>query len=358
MAKTGTFDLVFMLQDTFVVETFMKQLLEVRATLPPAKRYAIVHYFPIDGTPKKSWIENVVTKSDIPVAYTQYAKRECIKHAPRLTDMDVVYHGVDKDVFFPPTDRAFRDSFLAQHKDKFIVLNVNRNQPRKDLYRTLAGFSAFHKKYPKSFLFLLCQAQDVGGDIVEIAAQYGLEWDRDWACPQPGTYGANQGYPVEVVNQIYGVADVVVSTTVGEGWGLSFSEGAACKKPLLFPNNTSLTEMVGENEERGYFIKSGETLNNFTCMGAGDNNILRPTVDVLDMADRLEYIYLHPEEAKAKAERAHTEVWTWKSVGEQWISIFKRAEGMLPLLRSEGKISPNAPCPCGSGKKYKKCHGA
>ena len=24
----------------------------------------------------------------------------------------------------------------------------------------------------------------------------------------------------------------------------------------------------------------------------------------------------------------------------------------------EGKVSRNAPCPCGSGRKYKHCHGA
>ena len=26
-------------------------------------------------------------------------------------------------------------------------------------------------------------------------------------------------------------------------------------------------------------------------------------------------------------------------------------------IRTEKKIERNAPCPCGSGKKYKKCHG-
>ena len=29
-----------------------------------------------------------------------------------------------------------------------------------------------------------------------------------------------------------------------------------------------------------------------------------------------------------------------------------------PFLRAEPKISRNEPCPCGSGKKYKKCCGA
>ena len=28
-----------------------------------------------------------------------------------------------------------------------------------------------------------------------------------------------------------------------------------------------------------------------------------------------------------------------------------------PTLRKEGKVYPNDPCPCGSGKKYKQCCG-
>jgi uncharacterized protein YchJ len=29
-----------------------------------------------------------------------------------------------------------------------------------------------------------------------------------------------------------------------------------------------------------------------------------------------------------------------------------------PVYRTEPKVGRNDPCPCGSGKKYKKCHGA
>jgi len=28
-----------------------------------------------------------------------------------------------------------------------------------------------------------------------------------------------------------------------------------------------------------------------------------------------------------------------------------------PIVQSKRKIGRNEPCPCGSGKKYKKCHG-
>ena len=29
-----------------------------------------------------------------------------------------------------------------------------------------------------------------------------------------------------------------------------------------------------------------------------------------------------------------------------------------PIVREEAKVGRNDPCPCGSGRKYKKCHGA
>lgn len=114
----------------------------------------------------------------------------------------------------------------------------------------------------------------------------------------------------------------------------SSSEASACKKPMLFPKNTSLVEIIGEEEERGYFIKSGGDLNAFTCLGAPDNNILRPTVDIYDMAAKLEHIYNNRKEALDKADRAYKEIWTWKQVGEAWKDIFREAEGITARLRS------------------------
>ena len=32
-------------------------------------------------------------------------------------------------------------------------------------------------------------------------------------------------------------------------------------------------------------------------------------------------------------------------------------EPRAPIKREEPKVGRNDPCPCGSGKKYKKCHG-
>jgi len=33
------------------------------------------------------------------------------------------------------------------------------------------------------------------------------------------------------------------------------------------------------------------------------------------------------------------------------------AERGVPMQREERKVGRNEPCPCGSGKKFKQCHG-
>lgn len=40
------------------------------------------------------------------------------------------------------------------------------------------------------------------------------------------------------------------------------------------------------------------------------------------------------------------------------VSDVERALGVALMIHSEHKVGRNAPCPCGSGKKWKKCCGS
>jgi len=44
--------------------------------------------------------------------------------------------------------------------------------------------------------------------------------------------------------------------------------------------------------------------------------------------------------------------------GKEERMIYSAASRQEPFARNEPKIGRNKPCPCGSGKKYKKCCGA
>lgn len=55
-------------------------------------------------------------------------------------------------------------------------------------------------------------------------------------------------------------------------------------------------------------------------------------------------------------ELSHRERGEFKKIGEDW----RYVDGNMvsgPPVRKERKIGRNEPCPCGSGKKYKKCCG-
>ncbi|WP_070962439.1 preprotein translocase subunit SecA [Vibrio sonorensis] len=58
------------------------------------------------------------------------------------------------------------------------------------------------------------------------------------------------------------------------------------------------------------------------------------------------------EEAARRARAQHASAENPLSDGSE-----EEAKGQQPMVREERKIGRNDPCPCGSGKKYKQCHG-
>lgn len=58
-----------------------------------------------------------------------------------------------------------------------------------------------------------------------------------------------------------------------------------------------------------------------------------------------------------EAELTHHELATFHRVDGLWRFYDGKVIGPEPVRREEPKIGRNDPCPCGSGKKYKKCCG-
>jgi SEC-C motif domain protein len=54
----------------------------------------------------------------------------------------------------------------------------------------------------------------------------------------------------------------------------------------------------------------------------------------------------------------HRERATFKRHGKRWVFVDGQEIKGPPVKNLEPRVGRNEPCPCGSGKKYKKCHGA
>lgn len=323
MAQQMEYDILFCLQDTFILEFLPKLIPVLKAS---GKTFKSICYFPIDGVPKEQWIKNVDVV-DYLVAYTEFGAEESRKVYPDVQEMLVVPHGVNITDFKPlgkELIKKFKIQYFGKHADKFVVTNVNRNQLRKDIPRTIAAFVEFRKEVKESILYLHMAVRDQGWNLEEVCKSHGLVLGEDVIFPE--NFGPNQGYPKEIVNLIYNASDLVVSTTLGEGWGLSWIEAMATKTPVLMPGNTAILENI--TEERGYLADSG-TIAGLRTVLSNDNEVIRPLVDVDDMAKKMVHIYNNYEEAEAKAEVAYKWVKTelnWQGqVGKAWVSIFDKA---------------------------------
>lgn len=325
LLSTGAFDILFILNDPFVMKFALPQIVALRDKL--AKKFKIVFYFPVDSAVKKEWAD-VVNLSDFPVAYTQFGFKSMTAHIPELKDkLRVIYHGTDKSIFKPivgPPREALKQAIFGPNAKKFVILNVNRNQPRKDLNSTFEVFAKLHAKKPDTFLYILASMNDVGGNLEEIASHHGLVLGRDWECPNPKNYSPNQGMPIHLVVQLYAASDLVITTTLGEGWGLSITEAMACRKPVVAPRHTSVQEIIGENEERGWLVPAGG-FGHTVCQGPNDNNNVRLVVHHQEMVDRIRKVMEYPGQSAKKVDAAFEWVPTWEEVGQEWLAVFEQA---------------------------------
>jgi D-inositol-3-phosphate glycosyltransferase len=326
LLRSGKYDIVFTLQDTFIIESLASQILEAKKYF----NFKWIFYYPVDGRPKDSWINNNVALADVPIAYTNFGRKETLRINPTVNPQ-VIYHGVNTKDFYPIADiAAFRTSYFHDNADKFIITNVNRNQARKDIPRTITAFARFKKIRPDSLLYLHMNADDIGGNVLEMARHWGLEQDKDIMVPKD--FSENQGYPVDVLNKIYNASDVVVSTTLGEGWGLTTTEAMAAKTPVIIPDNTALSEIGADGRAR--LVSCGKDL---ICLGAMDFSQYRPLTDIKDLVEALTDCHDNRakyEEAAAKAYSWVTEL-SWDKIGKQWAMIFASAAGGHPDNREK-----------------------
>ncbi len=389
MLGTGNYELVFIIQDTFIIETLAPLIVQTYEKLPPERKFKFIYYYPIDATPKKSWIEGSVLLADFPVAYTKYAYDESLHIYPidkkgELTDaeklemdtkfkilqakLNVIYHGVNTKQFYPMELKKEKQIemkkkyFGENNPNKFIFMNLNRNQPRKDMFRSLQACKILLDRRRKKgkddvWFYFHCQHSDSSGlNLIEMSKQIGFVQGTEFGFPNPYMFSASKGFSIEMVNELYNTVDCVFSTTLGEGFGLSLVEAMATKKILVFPDNTAIKEIVGNNE-RGILFKSGDTPNNLAVL-ANDNDRIRPVSNVIDLVDKMEWVMENQGKVKTIVDRAYAWVkeldWTGELVGKKWKLLFEKASEIVFKERDElmaeskvdwKKLTRNDRCP-------------
>jgi glycosyltransferase involved in cell wall biosynthesis len=200
----------------------------------------VIGYMPVDGGNLDPAAMAELNKLHAAVWYTGFGHREACA-AGFTGRRQIIPHGIDTEIFRPLDRVAARRSLrLDVPPGAFIVGNVNRNQPRKRLDLTIQIFAAWIKQHgvTNARLLLHCAEKDTGWNLRKVAAYYGVA-DR---LILTGTEDIRDLQDVHRLRLVYNCLDVQVTTTLGEGWGLTTMEGMACGIPQIVPDASALGE--------------------------------------------------------------------------------------------------------------------
>lgn len=335
--------------DVLFLTTDINKISDLRDQIAQAHRRGIpiVMYAAMDCHVFARSFWQILEFATVPIVFTEWCRRHALLVLPELHNLRVIYHGCEPDIFYPLEDeerRHYRREFFGIGDETFLVLNVNRNQVRKDLARSMAAFHLFHREHSASMLYLHAKQRDLGGSLPNQAQLLGLRLTGTPAeiVFSPETYHEADGVSREDLNRIYNCADVCISTSTGEGWGLTTTEAMAAGVPFIGPDNTSFPEILGGRRpgsirdfspvERGYLVESGGPDLWTIFYGATDSP--REVCSTTGMQHALAYVYAHREEARWRARFARD--WThrhsWQHIQEQWRAIWSQiCDHQLPV---------------------------
>jgi len=229
-----------------------------------------ITYVPCDGTnlPQEWKTLQEVTNM---VSFTHWGQESYPKSK-------VVYHGVDTDQFWPVNERPITVSngevlrtkkeckeAFGFPKDSFLVLRVDKNSGRKDFPATIQALQPFMKRHSDVHVHLHTEKSGglSGANLETLFARYPDIARERWHTPDD--FDTYTGWPQENLNALYNAADVFISTSRGEGFGLTLAEAAACAVPVIAQNVSAIPEVVGPGAvllepQRLITVPSGEDI--------------------------------------------------------------------------------------------------
>lgn len=285
---------------------------------PIPENNKIFIYSPVDALPvNRQWLNTLKSVNARIGTYTDFAKDGILAADPKL-NLDVIGHGVDTDEFYPMSDARRFISNIPD--DLFIIQNVNRNQPRKRLDLFIQAMKLWLDRLPgrdrsNVAFYYHGSIKDVGWNLLDLAKRWGVD-DRFFVSDQR-QISPSMGLPLAGLNKVYNVADIHVMTSMGEGFGLSPLESAACRVAQVVPDHSACKEIWTGNAE---LIKI-DRHEVFT----GGINTEGGVISIEHLADILDDLYHNRDKVKNLADLAydhvHQEQYTWDYVSKRFDQV-------------------------------------
>lgn len=267
-------DLIVIQTNPWNVPHYMRMLKEVNYTGPT------IGIIAVEG---KNCDGRDLNKLTHAIFWTRFGQQEALNGGMKSPSSCVIPLGVDTEKYCPG-DRAEARQRLGLPgvpDGAFIVGNVNRNQNRKRVDLSVMYFAEWIKERDirDAYLYLhLLPGSSTRVDVEQLAKYCGVQDRLILAEPEDIFHGASEEWVVDT----YRAFDVQITTSLGEGWGLTTLEGMACGIPQMAGNYAAIAEwgedgaylipcisegvmpdvhnMIGGVPDKGFFIEALDML--------------------------------------------------------------------------------------------------
>ncbi len=297
-------DLIVALNDPWNIPAYMKK----------AGNCPVIASMAVDGLNCRGQDVNGLAHA---IFWTEFGQQEAADGGYR-GDSTVIPLGVDIEQFTPGDRRVARKALGLPprlQEEGFIVGNINRNQPRKRLDLTIGYFAQWLRDHDvqDAYLYLhVAPTGDQGYDCNQLAKYYGIASRLIIAEPEIGM-GATEEHMVNT----YRAFDVQITTTQGEGFGLTTLEGMACGIPQIVPDWAALGEICQDSALLIPCSSVACTPNNINAIGG--------IADMMKFVECLDRLYRTPGERKELSDAgillASKDCYRWPDIGRRYAEV-------------------------------------
>ena len=265
LSKNNPQDVIIIFNDNVITTAVTNNILNECGS--QRKNFRLVSYMDqVYAYQKKSYIEFLNTHFDAIIAFTPYwaetARKLGIKQS---IPMYVFPHGFDEKLYYPIPTKLAR-MYFNYDQDAFMVLQLNRNQPRKQIDITIIAWCLFVKQYylsnvkgqkgdyktnkhTKRPIKLIIATQMVGywdlEDIIYNECKF-LDIPYEYVRDTVTSISTPQQLSDREINLLYNACDVGINSCDNEGFGLCTAENLGVGKPQIAPSIGGLQEFMTE----------------------------------------------------------------------------------------------------------------
>jgi glycosyltransferase involved in cell wall biosynthesis len=294
-------------------------------------------YVPIDGPMTGKWASYVRDAYRI-ILYSKFGYHECLNFFPP-SKLAYIPHGVNCETFQPIKEdkgklRREIDASPPIPEDCVLFLFVGTNiGDRKKIPLLL---HTFRKLPERAHIYLHTNAFGPGiGRSYDLPIYVDMLGIKD-RVHFPRFNPILEGLSDEEMCRIYNAADVYVTNSVAEGYGLPLMEAQSCGLPVIAARNSAQTELV---EGHGWLVDNVDPEEYFDIPIYVPQLTWYPVPSQRSLLEKMEEAYSNEDLRRRYGgeSRSFALEYSWERVKPLWFKLLEEVEEELNIFKSMGE---------------------